>query len=625
MAENLVKHSGGSRSRGMEELGNEYFDDLVSFSFFQPKTTHWNTSYFIMHDLVIDLDRAVSGKYSCLLEHNEDIDKFEKKIRHLGCVMELLYHNDEKSSFNFEATHLRTFLSLGEVDQRVPIPLEVLHNFLLKLKGLRVLSFRYSHMLELPDSIGKLKYLHYLDLSYTNIVKLPESITVLYNLQTLKLEKCFELQTLPEGMHHLISLRHLIIRGAGLVEMPSQMSKLTKLQILTTFVVGKESGAKIEELAELADLRGELSIEKLENVVNITRASNQASVLYKKQLEKFSLECTKFPNWVGNDSFSNIVQVKLDECQRCSNLPPLGQLASLKHLDISGFNSVVLDYCVPHGISMEPHNSCQVVMVGAEFYGNSKEPFSSLETLIFSYMSSWEEWESKDSAKYRNLKTLKIRLCPKLIGNLPPFLPSLTEIKIDAHWQGALTIPRLPCWTCCPKLTYLEIMDCFKMKWLPVRMASLLSLKYLSIYGCPLIETLPEGGLPICLSTLKISYHELLRINWNWQTLPHLKHVEIEGDKEDLESFPEERLLPTTITSLGIVRFSKLKCLSKNGLTQLTSLQTLEIRSCPELDTLSEEGFPTSLSSLNIIDCPLLEKKYYCSSKISHIPDVTFD
>ncbi|KAM6547066.1 hypothetical protein CsatB_027802 [Cannabis sativa] len=146
-------------------------------------------------------------------------------------------------------------------------------------------------------------------------------------------------------MHHLINLRHLIISGSNmLVDMPSQISKLTNLQILTTFVVGKDSGAKIEELAELQSLRGELSIKKLENVANITKAPDQVIVLEKNQLEKLRLEWSVndvvvdpkhgegvlemlspnttlkeleinyypgkiFPNWVGNNSFSNIARV----------------------------------------------------------------------------------------------------------------------------------------------------------------------------------------------------------------------------------------------------------------------------------------------------------------------------
>ncbi|XP_062113828.1 putative disease resistance protein At3g14460 [Humulus lupulus] len=437
-----------------------------------------------------------------------------------------------------------------------------------------------------------------------------------------------------------------------------------------------------------------------------------------KQIEILGYPGTKFPNWVGDDSFSNIVDINLRGSRHCSNLPPLGQLPSLKILHISAFDSVTT--------------------VGAEFYGNSsakKKPFSSLEILIFEHMSAWKQWHSmqtEDAATYGKLKTLEIKYCPKLIGELPRFLPSLTKIEIDADEQCALNIPRLPCVTemgitklenveslyeaikamnpssstgsllttltplqsltlrncgssfrsfhmdlfptlrtldiydcdyfealsmsdgqcreltflsiscCCsfvsfpnggliaPKLREFRISLCPELKWLPEKMTSLSSLKSLEMRGCPLVETIPEGGLPISLSTLRINYHQLLRIKSNWQTLPNLRNVIVEGDEEDLESFPEEGLLPATVTSLAIDTFSILRGLDKNGLSQLTSLQRLYILSCPELQTLSEEGFPSSLSFLQIIRCPLLKKIYDTKDsenkeywrKINHIPHV---
>ncbi|XP_060960347.1 putative disease resistance RPP13-like protein 1 [Cannabis sativa] len=748
MAENLVKHSEGNKT--MEEVGDEYFDDLVSMSFFTKTKTLAGTSYFVMHDLIVDLARIVYGKYSCLLEHNEDIVKLEKKTRHFGCVTKLLYL-DNKMSNSFEATRLRTFLTLGSRYPKISISKELVQNLLLKLKCLRVLSFCYSCLIELPNSIGELKHLRFLDLSGTEIVKLPVSLTMLYNLQTLKLEYCRLLETLPKNMHHLINLRHLIISEANLVEMPSQISKLTNLQTLTMFVVGKDSGAEIKELTQLSSLHGEVSIKKLENVVNVATPSNLINVLDKKKLEKLSLEWSylnrsidpkhgksvlemltpnttlkelkilhypgkKFPYWVGNESFSNIVKVSLRGCPHCSNLPPLGQLPLLKHLCISGFNSVVT--------------------VGAEFYGNSsgRKPFSSLETLSFSNMLSWEQWHSmqtEEVSTYGKLKELVIKDCPKLIGKLPHFLPSLTNIKIEGHYHFALILPRLPCareikivsventeslyqtikpmsptstyhplqslWledcgssfrslhldlfpnlktltiticdyfealsvsdgkslqeltslsslqidSCCsfvsfpkggliaPKLSEFTISNCPKLKWLPEKMALLSSLKFLILFRCPLIETFPEGGMPASLFSLWISYDELLRMKQNWQTLPHLTNLFIGGNyNEDTESFPEEGLLPPTITFLRIFMFSKLKSLDKNGLRQLTSLQTLDISNCPELQTLSEEGFPTSLGSLYVRECPLVRKKYDPKesgneeywTKICHIPNVT--
>ncbi|KAF4348292.1 hypothetical protein G4B88_025046 [Cannabis sativa] len=93
-------------------------------------------------------------------------------------------------------------------------------------------------------------------------------------------------------------------------------------------------------------------------------------------------------------------------------------------------------------------------------------------------------------------------------------------------------------------------------------MTSLSALKSLTIKGCLLIKSLPE-------------------MKWNWQALPHLTTLIIDGfgNEGNMESFLKEGLLPTSITSLEIHDFARLRGLDKNGLTQLTSLQTLELES----------------------------------------------
>ncbi|KAM6565314.1 hypothetical protein CsatA_024442 [Cannabis sativa] len=174
MAENLVQHSG--KTMRMEEVGYEYFDDLVSMSFFTKiKTTKAGKFIFVMHDLIVDLARTISEKYSCLLEENDDIDRLEKKTRYLGCDMEI-YIDNKISSYDFEATHLRTFLTFDSRYSENSISKEVVQNLLSMLKCLRVLSFRGLRMTELSNSIGELKHLRYLDISGTKIVMLPKSV-----------------------------------------------------------------------------------------------------------------------------------------------------------------------------------------------------------------------------------------------------------------------------------------------------------------------------------------------------------------------------------------------------------------------------------------------------------------
>ncbi|RYR32686.1 hypothetical protein Ahy_A10g047218 [Arachis hypogaea] len=162
-----------------------------------------------------------------------------------------------------------------EEDKEVIIPFNMENApciLLSKLKYLRALSFYRFPLESLPDSIGELIHLRYLDLSYTDMMTLPDTLCNLYNLQTLKLVGCWKLTALPVSMKDLTNLRYLDISLTRLHEMPEGMSKLTSLQVLSSYVVGKREGNKINELGALANLHQTIFIRKLENVVNSSEA-----------------------------------------------------------------------------------------------------------------------------------------------------------------------------------------------------------------------------------------------------------------------------------------------------------------------------------------------------------------
>lgn len=115
---------------------------------------------------------------------------------------------------------------------------------------------------------------------------------------------------------------------------------------------------------------------------------------------------------------------------------------------------------------------------------------------------------------------------------------------------------------------------------------------------------------------------------WGLQKLPSLRSLFI-GGTEDVESFPDFGLLPTSLISLSI-EFSNLKSLDREGLQHLISLEELQITRCPELKYMPEEGLPTSISILRIHGCPLLEKQWKKRKgkewrEIAHVPHVGSD
>ncbi|KAK1551967.1 hypothetical protein Q3G72_008078 [Acer saccharum] len=195
--------------------------------------------------------------------------------------------------------------------------------------------------------------------------------------------------------------------------------------------------------------------------------------------------------------------------------------------------------------------------------------------------------------------------------------------NLESLWKSGLGTP---------KLTSILLSNCKKLKQLPGQLHRLTSLQSLFMKECPELDSIPVGGLPSSLNLLRISScHKLTPcLQWGLHQLNKFIRFEIEGGCRDLESFPEQNLLPRNLNSLQISRFPNLKVLNYEGLQHLTSLQTLKINSCDKLQFLPEEGLPSSLSYLYISDCPLLKSKLQNRRgsewfKIAHIPHIQID
>ena len=140
-------------------------------------------------------------------------------------------------------------------------------------------------------------------------------------------------------------------------------------------------------------------------------------------------------------------------------------------------------------------------------------------------------------------------------------------------------------------------------------------------------------GLKFNLVTLDITECDKLfsrRMEWGLQGLHSLKQFEIWIGIEKVESFPDEALLPSTLTEFTIGGFSNLKSLNSKGFQHLTSLQRLEIWCCYGLWYLTEERLPASLSSLILRQYPLIKQRCQRDKgkdwpKISHIPSIQIE
>ncbi|XP_035545983.1 putative disease resistance protein At3g14460 [Juglans regia] len=618
MAEGFLHET---KYKTMEAVGNYYFGTLVSRSLFQKSNE--DELCFVMHDLINDLAKFVSGEFTFRLEVDSRSHQNVNKTRHVSYARDE-YENFKRFETLQEAKQLRTFLALKSASRNCfYISKKLLRDLLPMLSCLRVLNLsNYRELCELPESIGKITQLRYLDISHTALKRLPDSLCKLYNLQTLKLSNCGKLETLPRDMQKLVNLRHLdLTQTPCIMEMPIHMGKLKCLQTLTKFMVSKRCGCSIRELGKLANLRGALSILGLENVESFTDAEG-ACLRNKMDLKELALNWKKgsnteisesqrdvlnglqphrnlksltindymggsFPNWVGDHSFPYVTSIDLENCKYCCSLPALGQLLSLQNLSIVGFDGIVV--------------------VGEEFYGStgssSIKPFGALKFLKFEQMLNWEKWssfgEENEGGAYHRLEKLYIRRCSKLTGDLPLHLPSLGILEITDCPKMLASLPRATP-TC-----QLELTNCREdiLREMPIHVT-----KELTIGGFDAVDmgdffshmSLPVGGLP---STLNNCKKLGLPINLDYSCLEVLKLF----DCDSLRSIPMD-LFPN-VKDMAIRSCTDLESLivAEQHQHDLVALSSLTIEGCPNFVSFPRGGLhATNLGKLKIENCKSL-------------------
>ncbi|XP_076909473.1 putative disease resistance RPP13-like protein 1 [Bidens hawaiensis] len=298
MAEGFLNQSSSNKS--MERLGLEYFEELLSRSFFQHAPD--DKSLFVMHDLLNDLAKFVAGEFFLRLEGEmvKDVTKeaASEKYHHMSFVREKYVAYSKFKAFE-SAKSLRTFSAVptdGLKDSRreffLSYKLQV--NLLPKLPLLRVLSLSDYKISVVPETIGHLKHLRYLNLSRSLITHLPENVSNLYNLQTLILFGCKALRNLPNNFLKLKNLHHLDIRNTPhLDKMPLGIGELKSLQTLSKIIIGGDNGLIISELKELTNLHGKIHIKGLDKVEVANEQREEKVVSWLKLLVKDSHEASE--------------------------------------------------------------------------------------------------------------------------------------------------------------------------------------------------------------------------------------------------------------------------------------------------------------------------------------------
>lgn len=232
---------------------------------------------------------------------------------------------------------------------------------------------------------------------------------------------------------------------------------------------------------------------------------------------------------------------------------------------------------------------------------------------------------------FPNLDTLDVYKCInfEMISQENEHL-KLTSLSIEecpkfaSFPNGGLSAPRL-------QQFYLSKLE--ELKSLPECMHILLpSLYKLSINDCPQLVSFSARGLPSSIKSLLLIKCSNLLINslkWAFPANTSLCYMYIQ--ETDVESFPNQGLIPLSLTTLNITGCQNLKQLDYKGLDHLPSLSSLTLKNCPNIKRLPKEGLPRSISTLQILgNCPfLLErcKKPYGKDceRIAHIQCIMID
>jgi Leucine-rich repeat (LRR) protein len=627
-----------NRGVSPEDVGRQWFDKLVEMSFFQ---LAGDDKGYAMPDLMHDLAVVVSSDECFYLD--EESLKVPPGTRHLAVDTK----NLEVVKGIQKYKHLRSFFYFGlcHVDGMY----STINETLCTLDSIRVLDLSYFEMetKEPPTAIQNLTHLRFLDLSSTGIEVLNSPIDH-YHLQSLQIKKCQYLK-LPKDINKLINLRHLNVDVEAIAQI-SGIGKLTNLQELVHYTVGKQEGHKVSELKNLREIKGRIKIDLCENIKSKDDAM-QAKLADKKYLNFIEvcwstwsresnidmeiLEALKphehingltitgymgssFPDWVMQiRRFEHLQSLFLITCVRIKVLPPLGELPSLIYLHIDGLDNIKL---IDHNL-----------------YGNKQTVFPALRNFTFvgKHCEKWTEAQSRYFIP--SLTCLEFVSC-FVMKEVPLhcFGASLKVLKIrECHGLLSLerSVNRLSC------LTHLQISHTRVSIYL--KFSDLMSLEELCLKDCPELSTAGDVQSLSSLKRLEITLCPKLLANSKYSIMTQLKgkglqlhqgeglrsltFIDMDFLNEDylhnLESLPALRILnyrnwqlsrfkeyPTLwfqqLTNLRELNFFNCEFEHiPSSLAKLEQLRKVMLVSCMKLESLPANGMPPFLWELTLVGC----------------------
>ncbi|GLT97978.1 hypothetical protein SLE2022_155160 [Rubroshorea leprosula] len=385
------------------------------------------------------------------------------------------------------------------------------------------------------------------------LVSLPDLLPS--SLEILSLKKCDNLDCLPNGLHALACLKELSIKKCKkFVRFPVNGLPL-HLKML-----------QLEDLVVLESLPDGLM--KIGDGGNNMLQLEELVIKGCEQLKSFPRD--KLPN-----------TLKRLEIQDCENLESLPEGVNFEHLEIYNLPSLK---CFPSSKLPSALKRLEI------------RKCKQLESLPNRLLQDCTQLEEMRLEYVENLRSLPIDFMHNLSG--------LVELELDSC-DGLESLSEIGP-SSVPNLKTLMIWNLKNLKSLPNEMCDLTSIRYLDIWNCPGIASIPEGGFPLNLETLEIGCEGMRQsmLGWGLNRLTSLKSFDIGWICP-----PNNLQLPISLRRLSIRRMENLKSISKGLFRNLSSLEHLCFNGCPKLRSLPKEGLPTSLQLFWLFDCPLLKER----------------
>uniref|UniRef100_J3M6D9 NB-ARC domain-containing protein n=1 Tax=Oryza brachyantha TaxID=4533 RepID=J3M6D9_ORYBR len=594
-------------NKRMEDIGMDYFKEMVSGSFFQPFSEYCD-GFYIMHDLLHDLAESLSREDCFRLEDNK-VNEIPCTVRYLSVRVESMVQHKLTVC---KLQHLRTLIC---IDPLVDVGSDLFKHVLLNLKKLRILYLSFYNTRQLPESIGELKHLRYLNITSTLISELPKSLCGLYHLELLHLN---DVSSFPDRLCHLSKLRHLETRGnLGQIR---DIGRLTLLQHIGNFHIQKQKGYELRQLRSMNEIGGSLSLINLENVTGKDEALE--SKLYQKsrlkefyllwndgnnmnpenslhlgileglvpppQLEHLSIEgykSTTYPSWLQEGSYlENVDSFFLCECSFLETLPSNTKLFRRCHkLRLSDLPNMKKLPSLPEGLTKFSIHNCPLLL-----FVTSDEPYHhdhSENTMRIEHMAAqfalielMGSGSFITSALLLDLSSMK-QLAALMDSDISKNFQTI-ECALEREDEVVMTEDVIKAWMCCHE----QRMRLIFARKIGLPLIPPAGLTELILKSC----TITDGALSVWLaglSSLRVLY--LCEI----MTLTMLPSEEVLKNLTKLEHLKIHACL--FLRSLG-------------GLRAASSLSYLILSPCPSLELArGAEFMPASLGRLSINYCVL--------------------